>query len=92
MYEIIIFAIAGAFGGFVRTIITGKGIIMLPGKDVKKGHTFINLGFLAPVVIGIGAGIIAPYSLGVDAVISFLAGYSGSDIIENAVERYLKLP
>jgi len=92
MYEVAIFALGGAFGAFVRCLVTGKGLIMLPKKELLNEHEFINLGFLAPIIIGILAGLIAPHSLGVDAVISVLAGYVGHDFIENVIERSLGLP
>jgi len=92
MYEAVVFALAGAFGAFVRCLVTGKGLIMLPKKELLNENEFINLGFLAPTIIGVAAGIIAPHSLGVDAVISVLAGYVGHDFIENAIERALGLP
>jgi hypothetical protein len=83
--EVLIYALAGGFGGLVRSIITGEGVIALP--KVHEGR--VDLGVLASVIIGVFAGVIAPYSLGVDGVIAALAGYAGADFIENALERKL---
>ena len=84
------FAVAGLIGGLIRAIITGKGLIMLPKVEEKNEHHFVNLGVLAPMLIGAFAGWLAPYSLGVDAVVSGLAGYVGADFIENLVETKMR--
>jgi len=86
MWEIVIFAIAGALGGLVRQVITGEGILPLP--KVSEGK--LDLGFTSALIIGAFAGWLAPYSLGVDSVIAGLAGYAGQDAIENILERVLK--
>jgi len=83
--EVLIYALAGGFGGLVRSVITGEGVIVLP--KVHEGR--VDLGILTSVIIGMFAGMIAPYSLGVDGVIAALAGYAGADFIENALERKL---
>jgi len=90
--EILWYALAGAFGGFVRAIITGKGLILLPHIVVQDGQKYLNLGILAPLLIGAFAGWIAPAKLGIDSVVGALAGYTGADLIENLSERILKLP
>lgn len=90
--HILFYALAGAFGGFIRAIITGKGVILLPHIVVQDGQKYLNLGILAPLLIGAFAGWIAPTKLGVDSVVGALAGYSGADLIENLVERAFRLP
>jgi len=90
--EILWYALAGAFGGFVRAIITGKGLILLPHIDVQDGQKYLNLGILAPLLIGAFAGWIAPTKLGIDSVVGALAGYAGADFLENIVERVMRLP
>jgi len=92
MFEVVIFATAGLFGGLVRAVIKGKGLIALPRIETKNEHRYLNLGVIAPMIIGAFAGLLAPYSLGVDAVVAALSGYTGVDFIENAVERVKKLP
>jgi len=90
--EVILFALAGFFAGIVRAIVTGKGRILLPKKERYNEHEFLNLGFLAPAIIGALAGLFAPYSLGVNTIVAAMAGYVGADFIENVIERALKLP
>jgi len=92
MWEYALFALSGFIAGLIRAIITGKGKILLPKKERYNEHEFLNLGFLAPALIGAFAGFLAPYSLGVDAVVAAMAGYAGTDFIENVIERALKLP
>ena len=84
----LIWLIAGAIGGLIRAIITGKGVLLLPRiHTVAGGSTHLNLGIVAPILIGAVTGYIAPYSLKVDGVVAFMAGYMGSDILENLIER-----
>ena len=90
MIAVLISILAGVGGGVVRAIITGKGIITLPSiHKVAGGSSHLNLGIIAPMAIGALAGYVAPYSLGVDGVVAALAGYAGTDLIENMVERTL---
>ena len=87
---IAIYMLAGAFGGLLRTLVTGKGIVALPRLEhVDGGSLHLNLGFLAPMTIGAGAGLLAPWSLGINGVFSILSGYVGPDFIENLIERQL---
>lgn len=91
--QIVVFMAAGLFGGFVRALVTGKGMIMLPKiEHVDGGSPHLNLGFLAPMIIGAGAGLLGPYAFGVNGVLSFLSGYAGTDLLENVVERTFKKP
>jgi len=90
--EIFIYIIIGAIAGLVRAVITGKGLIPLPRVVSKKGHKFINLGILSPIVIGAVAGWLAPATLGINGVVAFIAAYAGADFIENVVERIKKFP
>jgi len=90
LYEVVLFAVLGGVGGLIRAIITGKGLIMLPKVEEKNRHRFLNLGVLAPIIIGAFAGWLAPHSLGVDSVIAGLAGYVGADFIENLVETKIR--
>jgi len=92
MWEMLLFAFVGLCFGVVRAIITGKGLIALPRIETKNEHKFLNLGVVAPMIIGAAAGWLAPYSLGVDAAVAAMAGYTGVDFIENAIERLKKLP
>jgi len=89
--EVVFFALAGAAGGFIRALITGKGVIVLPRIQVVRGSRHLNLGILCPVLIGAFSGWLAPATLGVNSIVAAIAGYSGSDFIENIIERRIKL-
>lgn len=90
--EYLIYAALGAAGAFVRCLITGKGVVALPKIKQQQGSRYINLGLLAPLFIGAFAGWLAPAHLGVNGVVAAIAGYAGTDFIENVVERIGKLP
>ena len=89
----LIWLVAGAIGGLIRAIITGKGIVLLPRIHVITGGSrHLNLGIVAPILIGAAAGFLTSNSLGVDGVVAFIAGYAGSDMLENLVERNMHKP
>lgn len=89
---LLISAVAGAVGGLTRLLISGKGRIPLPRVYDLPGHSrHLNLGFLLPVVLGMIAGALVNKALHIDGMVSFMAGYAGSDFIENAIERRLKI-
>jgi len=90
--EVILYVIAGAVAGIVRLIITKKGVIPLPKIVEQQGSKYLNLGFIAPLIIGGFAGWIAPKVLEVNTVIAAIAGWAGADFLENLIERLLKLP
>jgi len=92
MWEYLLFAALGGIAGFIRLLLTNKGLIPLPRIVEQRGSRFVNLGFLAPVLIGLVAGALAPYALHQDSFIAFVSGYFGSDVIENLVERAKGLP
>ena len=84
--EVLIYAVAGFFGGLVRILVSGEGVLILP----KTYQGRIDLGFLSSLIIGAIAGSIAPHAIGVNSVIAFFAGYVGNDLLENLAERALK--
>jgi len=88
MFDVLVYAVGGLVGGLVREIVSHKGIIMLPRKDPEMGT--VNLGSLSALIIGAVCGVLAPWSIGVNAFFSILAGYVGQDFIENLVERKVK--
>jgi len=90
--EWLVFIVAGVLAGIVRSVVEGKGVIVLPHLVVKRGVKCLNLGFLSSAVIGGLAGYAAPYGLGLDTLIAVLAGYVGSHVVEHLVERKLGLP
>ncbi len=83
-----IYAACGAAGGLARLLISGKGILILPcvshGQD---GRMQLDIGCLAPLVIGCVAGILSPSVLHINGIVSVISGYVGSDFIENAAEQ-----
>ena len=90
MIIILWWAFAGAMGGFIRTLVSGKGFIVLPAvKDGPEGKR-LDLGFIAPMCIGALAGYLGPTSLGTDGMVAAISGYVGTDMLENLAERFLK--
>lgn len=88
---VIVCAIVGGLGGISRALITGKGVIALPKRyDIPGCSPHLNLGVIAPIILGAFAGILARQSLGVNGIISAIAGYAGADFIENVLERTFK--
>lgn len=85
----LVYALMRAIGGFVRLLVTGKGVIPLPQLQQVAGSRHLNLGFLTPAAIGALAGYLTAGSLGVDSVVAAIAGYSFSDGLENLIERWL---
>lgn len=75
-------ALAGAFGGLVKSLIEGGHKLAVP--VFKDGYFY--LGFLGNVVIG----AIVAYFLSVDNVSGFTAGVTSSFIIEGLTERAKK--
>lgn len=90
MEGLAVFLAAGAFGGLLRALVTGKGMIALPQLvSVEGGSDHLNLGFFAPMIIGAGAGLLGPWAFEINGVFSVLSGYAGTDLIENLIERRL---
>jgi len=101
MVDIRILIVAGALGGFVRHIASGKGTIVLPSFEWKEGKLFFSLGFLFNVIFGAIFGFLTPYGMGPivqaffpafplanDLVCAFFGGLGMADIIENLLERF----
>mgnify|MGYP001576969767 CR=1 FL=1 len=87
-WHIAVYLASGLLGGLARAMVTGKGIIALPAlQKVEGGSVHLNLGVLAPMFLGAIAGLVAPWALGINGIVSVLSGYSGSDFLENLVER-----
>jgi len=92
MYEYLIYILVGALAGFVRALVTGKGLIALPKIERVDDRLYLNAGFITAMIIGAFTGAVAPYTLGVNTVVAALAGYVGEDFIENLIERVLGYP
>lgn len=83
-----VWCIAGAFGGFLKDLLSDGGAIVLPGLVRKReddGSTSITakLGVLGSILLGAGAGFAADNS----PLTAFLAGFSGSIIVEKVSEK-----
>ena len=85
--EILIYCLVGGLAGFLRCAISEKGLVPLPKIEVKGTHRFLNLGILFPIMIGAIAGWLAPSTLGMDSIVAFIAGWGGTDLLENIIER-----
>ena len=83
--EVFVYVIAGLFGGLVRATVTGEGSLILPQLHERR----LDLGSLSSLIIGAIAGVVAPYTVGVNGIIAFFAGYVGNDLLENLTERVL---
>jgi len=88
MLEILAYALGGALGGLVRELVSHKGVIVLPRKDPETGA--VSLGFISALIVGAVAGILAPWSIGVNFAFSILGGYVGEDFIENLIETKMR--
>ena len=84
--ELLVYAVAGLFGGLCRAIVTGEGSLILPRLHERR----LDLGSLSSLIIGAIAGAVAPHAIGVNSVIAFAVGYLGNDVIENLAERALE--
>jgi len=100
MVDIRLLVLAGALGGFVRVIVSGKGTIVLPSWEWIGGKLIFSLGFLFNVILGAIFGLLVPYGLGPivnawfpefplanDFICAFFGGFGSVDIFENAIER-----
>lgn len=72
-------ALLGAAGGAVRGVVGIRKAIN-EGKEITFGYVFVTL--LIAVIIGIFAGSVFHF----DIRITLLAGYAGTDLIENLIK------
>jgi len=72
--DTLILIIAGATGAFAKDIIKDNKVLL---PKIEDGS--ILLGFVGGIIIGAAAG----YIVDNDPITAFLAGYTGSQIIEN---------
>lgn len=78
------FAIAGALGGFVKSLAEQKGKVALPKyEEGSDGTKYIHLGFLVNVVLG---GVVS-YFLATEPVGAFTEGISAAFVIEKFLEK-----
>jgi len=82
--QILIFAIAGAAGGFIHALIH-QGCLSLP-RIVKlpSGAKALDLGFLLAMCLGSATAILVDHS----TVTAFAAAIAGPSVLEGLVKRY----
>lgn len=75
--------IAGAAGGFVKTLVEQKGRVMLPTVEVAEGTKYVHLGAIANMTLGM---IIAFYTTQ-DPASAFTAGITAAFFAEKLLEH-----
>ncbi len=81
-------AIAGAAGGFVKSLVEQNGKVVLPYIEVSKDKEekvskYVHLGFLFNVIIG---AIVAYYTM-TETIAGFTTGVTAAFFIEKLLER-----
>lgn len=73
------FAVAGALGGLVKSLIEGGHKLAMP----KFEGGYLYIGFLGNIIIG----AIVAYFLSKDMVYAFTSGVASNFVIEGIIER-----
>ena len=76
-------AIAGAAGGFVKSLVEQQGRVLLPKIEETEGNKYVHLGALTNMALGL---IVAFYMAG-DPSAAFTAGITSAFIVEKLLER-----
>ena len=76
-------AIAGAAGGFVKSLVEQHGAVILPKVEETDGIKYVHLGALANMALGL---IVAFYTT-TDTAAAFSMGLTAVFIIEKLFER-----
>ena len=75
---------AGIAGAFVRLCLAESNQIILPRVGrTDKGRAYIDLGFIASLVVGIGCAIAVDHSW----LTAFFGAVAGPEVIEQAVAK-----
>ena len=82
MIEISI-AIAGAAGGFVKSLVEQKGAVILPKIEETEGTKYVHLGAIANMALGL---IVAFYTAS-EPIMGFTAGITAVFFAEKLLER-----
>jgi hypothetical protein len=79
--------VGGAFGGFIRQLVVGKGSIILWHRwyDDKSGKHGVDLGILSSLIVGGVVGLIVDQSM----FTAFSWGMTGTYILEEMMKREL---
>lgn len=75
--------IAGAAGGFVKSLVEQKGAVVLPKVEESEGARYVHLGALANMALGL---IVAFYTASEPSA-AFTAGLTAVFIMEKLIER-----
>lgn len=78
MEKFLIFLLAGFLGGIIRGLVG-----FVKNKTLEKANHFKPTYFLATIVISGIVGAVAGILADTEWQVSFLAGYAGTDFIEN---------
>lgn len=72
--KVIVYAAGGIIGALVKLVQSEKGVLVLPYRTKRELH----LGFLATVLIGMTAAILADGNF----LTALLSGYAGSHLLD----------
>jgi hypothetical protein len=75
----------GAFGGLLHTLYLNKNSLLLP-SFARNHQKHWNLGFIADILLGIGAGVavvyfIAPETMLKQISLSIISGFGGDSLL-----------
>ncbi len=85
MEKIMIYLLAGFFGGMLRGLVG-----LVKNKALEKANHFKASYFIATILISALVGTAAGYFADTAWEVSFLAGYAGTDFLENLYKIKLK--
>lgn len=87
MTDIWIYVLAGLGGAFVKLAVNRHGRILLPRAGrTEEGHLFLDLGFLASLVAGVGTALLVDQNWR----IAFAAAIAGPYVVEGIPDTLYK--
>jgi len=82
MIEILIL-VAGASGGFVKSLVEQHGSVLLPTIETADGNKYVHLGFIGNIALG---AVVAFYTASEPSA-AFTAGLTAAFIMEKLIEH-----
>lgn len=76
-------AIAGAAGGFVKSLVEQKGAVILPKIEETEGNKYVHLGALTNMALG----LIVAFYMTTEPLSAFTMGITSAFIVEKLLER-----
>ncbi len=76
-------AIAGAAGGFVKSLVEQNGAVILPKVEEADGTKYVHLGAIANIALG---SMVAVY-MASEPLSAFTIGITAVFIVEKLLER-----